>query len=458
MADKESLELLKKDIKELLQRIVDQDDFECSIADEAIEKLNSLKLTKMAAAAAASAAAAAAAAAPVESGGDSARTALVMPDEFRCPISGELMEDPVLLKTGQTYDRPFINKWFNKGHNTCPRTNEVLHDMTLTPNRSLRSMILKWCIDNKLELPKLTYEETVAHATESHLDELLNQLLSSSLSDQKLAAKELRQIAKWNHEFRSLFAKLPDSIERLLHPISVDHVNLHPDLQEDLITTVLNISLSGDNKKRLVENQLVLSLLIQSLQYGSSEAKANAAAAIFSLSLYQENKIAIGNAGAIKHLVGLLDEGHPVVMRDAASAIFTLCTASANKEKAVSSGVVVSVLRNITEGVLVDELVSVLALLSNNMKAISIMCKLNAVSCMLRVIRESTSQGVKENCISILDTISSTYRSKLKEIQEDENANGMISKLSQNGNSRAKRKAMSVLEKLQRAGSITHTA
>jgi hypothetical protein len=31
--------------------------------------------------------------------------AAVPPDDFRCPISLELMTDPVILATGQTFDR-----------------------------------------------------------------------------------------------------------------------------------------------------------------------------------------------------------------------------------------------------------------------------------------------------------------------------------------------------------------
>lgn len=45
------------------------------------------------------------------------------PDVFICPVSRELMKDPVaLVDTGQIYDRSSIIEWFKKGHNTCPLT------------------------------------------------------------------------------------------------------------------------------------------------------------------------------------------------------------------------------------------------------------------------------------------------------------------------------------------------
>lgn len=88
MADHKPMDLLKKDLKNLLDRIVVEEDFDFSTADEAIEKLTALKISKIAAAS-------------PESGESSGSTTLVLPEMFLCPISGEFMKDPVLLQTGQ---------------------------------------------------------------------------------------------------------------------------------------------------------------------------------------------------------------------------------------------------------------------------------------------------------------------------------------------------------------------
>ncbi|KAA0061413.1 U-box domain-containing protein 9-like [Cucumis melo var. makuwa] len=443
-----AMDLLKKDLKQVLYRIIQEEDFDSSAADDAIQILTSLKFSLMPAPSS------------QESPGCSGSKTLIIPDKFRCPISGDLMKDPVLLITGQTYDRFFIEKWFHEGHNTCPQTKEVLTDMTLTPNRLLRSMISQWCLDNRFELPRLSYEEEVDNVTESHLDALLNRLMSSSLIVKKEAAKELRETTRCSHEFRALFAKLPGSVERLLHPlISIGKVDLHPDLQEDLITTILNISVFDDNKEHVVENPLVLPLLIESLQHGSIELTANAVAAIYSLSFSEANKITMGKVGIFKHLISLLDYAHPGVTRDAGSAIYNLCTTVENREKAVGSGVVAAIFRNIARSLLlVDKLISILALLCTDVKAIDEMCKFDVVPCMLRFIRETESQRIKENCASILFAICTTDQSQLRKIQEDENKNETILELSKNGNSRASRKATGILERMQRAASRTHTS
>ncbi|XP_042038149.1 U-box domain-containing protein 21-like [Salvia splendens] len=74
---------------------------------------------------------------------------LAIPTHFRCPISLELMKDPVSLATGVTYDRESIDRWLDTGNTTCPVTNQVLRNSDQIPNHALRKMIQDWCVDNK---------------------------------------------------------------------------------------------------------------------------------------------------------------------------------------------------------------------------------------------------------------------------------------------------------------------
>lgn len=73
---------------------------------------------------------------------------LSIPNHFRCPISLELMKDPVTLSTGITYDRHSIETWIEAGNKTCPITNQVLKTFEPIPNHTLRKMIQDWCVDN----------------------------------------------------------------------------------------------------------------------------------------------------------------------------------------------------------------------------------------------------------------------------------------------------------------------
>ncbi|GLJ22121.1 hypothetical protein SUGI_0415100 [Cryptomeria japonica] len=78
---------------------------------------------------------------------------LVPPEEFRCPISLQLMSDPVIISSGQTYERIFIEKWFSEGHDTCPKTQQKLAHLCLTPNYCVKGLIASWCEQNGIKVP-----------------------------------------------------------------------------------------------------------------------------------------------------------------------------------------------------------------------------------------------------------------------------------------------------------------
>ncbi|KAL9658441.1 hypothetical protein ABK040_005985 [Willaertia magna] len=70
---------------------------------------------------------------------DSWRTKL---DEYKCPISHQLMINPVIIETGQTFDKFSIEHWL-KNYQTCPTTGIKLKTKNLIPNYTLKSTINK---------------------------------------------------------------------------------------------------------------------------------------------------------------------------------------------------------------------------------------------------------------------------------------------------------------------------
>ncbi len=63
-----------------------------------------------------------------------------MHKDLECPISHEIMEDPVILvETGQSFERREIVKWL-ASHNTCPFSHVELSDKTIAPNIALRRL------------------------------------------------------------------------------------------------------------------------------------------------------------------------------------------------------------------------------------------------------------------------------------------------------------------------------
>lgn len=440
---------LKKELQRLVKAILDEDDYGgLQVTNEALRVLSCLKDLKLKKSHS------------FKGGAAGDDHLLGLPYEFRCPISGEIMTDPVVLANGQTFDRPCIQRWLDEGNRTCPQTRQVLSHTVLIPNHLVREMISQWCKEHGIELPKPikdTDEDVVTDASRSHLNSLLEKM-SSSLSDQKEAAKELRLLTKRMPLFRALFGESTDAIPLLLSPLSPGRADTDPGLLEDLITTILNLSIHDDNKRLVAENPLAIPLLIDSVQTGTIETRRNAAAALFSLSALDSNKLTIGKLGAMTPLIELLEEGHPLAMKDVASAIFSLCILLENKRRAVHAGAVRVILRKIMENTLVDELLAILAMLSSHQDAIEEIGELGAIPCLLRIIRESTCERNKENCAAILYNICFTDRTRTREIMEEENANGTLSRLAENGTSRAKRKANGILERLNKAALIVHTA
>lgn len=78
----------------------------------------------------------------------------VPPEELRCPISLQLMYDPVIIASGQTYERICIEKWFSNGHNTCPKTQQTLAHLCLTPNYCVKGLVASWCEQNGVLAPE----------------------------------------------------------------------------------------------------------------------------------------------------------------------------------------------------------------------------------------------------------------------------------------------------------------
>ncbi|MBA0832546.1 hypothetical protein Goarm_016934, partial [Gossypium armourianum] len=76
-----------------------------------------------------------------------------IPADFCCPLSLELMTDPVIVASGQTYERAFIKKWIGLGLIVCPKTRQTLAHTNLIPNYTVKALIANWCESNNVKLP-----------------------------------------------------------------------------------------------------------------------------------------------------------------------------------------------------------------------------------------------------------------------------------------------------------------
>lgn len=80
-------------------------------------------------------------------------------EEFKCPLSSRLMYDPVLIASGQTFERIWIQKWFDEGNNTCPKTRMELPNRSMAPNTNMKEMITKWSVKHGVTIPDPAVEQ-----------------------------------------------------------------------------------------------------------------------------------------------------------------------------------------------------------------------------------------------------------------------------------------------------------
>ncbi|XAR63700.1 Ubiquitin--protein ligase [Bertholletia excelsa] len=131
--------------------------------------------------------------------GENTGVELILPNHFKCPISLDLMKDPVTLSTGITYDRENIEKWIESGKRTCPITKQTLQTLEPTPNHAIRKMIQDWCVENqsygveRIPTPRVPLSSSEA-------SEVVAKLVAASTRRdrddcQKLAA-EIKELAK----------------------------------------------------------------------------------------------------------------------------------------------------------------------------------------------------------------------------------------------------------------------
>ncbi|KAJ0771977.1 putative transcription factor C2H2 family [Helianthus annuus] len=355
-------------------------------------------------------------------------TVINIPDEYRCPISLDLMQDPVIVASGHTYDRVSIAQWINSGHHTCPKSGQRLIHMALIPNYALKSLIHQFCQENNIPLtdpatsssssshiersPSMKRklpEKAVDHisATKTAMDTvkktaefLVGKLAMGSIDIQRQAAYELRLLAKTGMDNRRIIS------EAGAIPFLVTLLSSHdPRIQENAVTALLNLSIF-DNNKVLIVAAGAIDNIVYVLDSGKTmEARENAAAAIFSLSLIDDYKVIIGSRPkAIPSLVGLLRDGTTAGKRDAATALFNLAVYSVNKVNVVVSGAVpllIDLLMDDKAGI-TDDALAVLSLLLGCSEGLEEIRKSKSlVPILIDLLRFGSPKG-KENALTLL--------------------------------------------------------
>ncbi|CAH8360782.1 unnamed protein product [Eruca vesicaria subsp. sativa] len=378
-------------------------------------------------------------------------TSLILPHEFLCPITLEIMHDPVIIATGQTYEKESIEKWFDAGHKTCPKTGQTLDHLSLAPNFALKNIILQWCEKNNFKIPEKEMSLQPENDSEEQKDEvtlLVEALSSSQLEEQRESVKQMRLLARENPENRVLIANagaIPLLAKLLSYPDS--------GIQENAVTTLLNLSIDETNKK-LISNEGAIPDIIEILQNGNREARENSAAALFSLSMLDENKVTIGLSNGIPPLVELLQHGTSRGKKDALTALFNLSLNSANKGRAIDAGIVQPLLQLLKDTNLgmIDEALSILLLLVSHPEGRQAIGQLSFIETLVEFIRQGTPKN-KECAASVLLELGSNNSSFILAALQFGVYEYLV-EITRSGTNRAQRKANALIQLISKSEQI----
>ncbi|KAM1069644.1 hypothetical protein TB2_001455 [Malus domestica] len=403
-----------------------------------------------------------------------------VPDEFRCPISLDLIRDPVIVASGHTYDRNSIAQWINSGHQTCPKSGQKLIHMALIPNYALRSLMQQWCEENNVptteslqssssDLARSSskrelYENAVDHisvvkaaadAVKLTAEFLVGKLATGSPDIQRQAAYELRLLAKTGMNNRRIIA------EAGAIPFLVTLLRSHePRIQENAVTALLNLSIYNNNKI-LIMAAGAIDEIVNVLESGNTmEARENAAAAIFSLSMIDDCKITIGKRPrAIPALVELLKEGTPAGKKDAAVALFNLALYNANKVSIVFAGAVpllIELLMDDKAGITDDALALLAQILGCSEGLQEIGKSRILVPILIDLLRFGSPKG-KENAITLLLGLCKDGGEEVaRRLLMNPRSIPSLQSLAADGSLKARRKADAVLRLLNRCCFQSH--
>ncbi|KAK8952873.1 Protein spotted leaf 11 [Platanthera guangdongensis] len=373
-----------------------------------------------------------------------------IPDDFRCAISLELMKDPVIVSTGQTYERRSIKKWIEDGHDTCPKTRLRLANRSLIPNIVLRSLISHWSETNGL--PKYPYVSSKPASfclskEHEYVADLILKLSSHCLEKQRSAAAELRRLTKGSSINRRCVAAA-GAVPLLVTLLSKSDLST----QVHAVTALLNISILEENRELIVSSGAVPGIVCL-LKNGNMEARRNAAATLFILSSVNENRILIGcESDAIQGLISLLREGGLEEKKDAASAIFTLCSYRGNKSKAVRAGVVpilVDLLMN-PEALMTGIPLAMLSSFSSHRDGNAAICEVLPIPLLVKHIKSGSPQNCTNAVAILLELCVGKQRQICLAKVHECGVMPALQNLAVSGTDRAKRKAAELIECLNR--------
>lgn len=212
-------------------------------------------------------------------------------ESFLCPLTKQIMRDPVTLESGATFEREAILKWFKESDSSgrslvCPVTRKELSSTELNPSIALRNTIDEWMHRNEA----------------AKLDVARKSLTSENSEHDTLQALEyVVEICQRSRSSRHVVRKLG-----LISLISDLLKNSSTEVRQKALESLCFVAKDdNDNKDEIAAGDNIRTI-VKFLSHGHVQEKEQAASLLYELSQYKPLSEKIGSVpGAILILVGL---------------------------------------------------------------------------------------------------------------------------------------------------------
>ncbi|KAF9682732.1 hypothetical protein SADUNF_Sadunf05G0139200 [Salix dunnii] len=208
---------------------------------------------------------------------------ITVPSLFHCPISLDVMNSPVSLCTGVTYDRSSIQHWLDSGHDTCPATMQVLSSKDFVPNLTLRRLINLWASTTSSPSPADLEEKVVVW-----MEEISNAKFERCLDS-------IVEFVSCGEVNRSFLASFDGFLETIVGVLSVNGMQIR--VLESVIRILSLIVLENGVSEKLQKlifksypNSNCLASFISILRNGSLESKMACFTVLESVTTDNESK------------------------------------------------------------------------------------------------------------------------------------------------------------------------
>lgn len=346
-------------------------------------------------------------------------------EAFCCPITKEVMKDPVETPSGHTFERSAIEKWLAE-KNFCPLTSTPLDTSMLRPNKTLRQSIEEWrdrntmitiasmksrlsseeegeVLDCLQELKELCEKREIHRewvVLEDHIPMLVNLLSAKSREIISRSLLVLHILAKDSDECKESIVKVDNAMESIVRSLG-----RRIGVGKLAVGLLLELAKSESIRDCIGEVQGCIFYLVNLTRSDDNQASRDARDVLKNLSFSDDNVIQMVKANYFKYLLQRLSSGSDDVKMRMAKTLGEMEFTDHNKSSLFEEGVLDSLLNLVSHGNLEMKMVAVKAILnlSSLTKNGQEMIRQGAVRPLLDILYCHTSQ--QNLCELVAETI-----------------------------------------------------